>query len=186
MRLFIAAEIPDKIKKELGYLLDDFKRFDGGVKWVEPDNIHITVYFFGDVRESDYNLLDESLKDLGSVVSPFEVSIKRVSAFPNPRRPRVIWCGVEDSSEMLKKANAFVRTVIMEKGINANRDEREFKAHLTIGRVKRMSNNTLVDKILEHSDASFGSFVIDSLVMFKSTLTRKGPVYEQLNRYNLG
>ena len=186
MRLFIAAEIPDEIKKELGYLLDDFKRFDGGVKWVEPDNIHITVYFFGDVQESDYNLLDKNLKGLGSVVYPFEVGIKRVSAFPDPKRPRIIWCGVEDSSGMLKRANDFVRSIIMENGINVNRDEREFKAHLTIGRVKRMNNKALVEKILEFSEASFGSFVVNSLVMFKSTLTRKGPVYERLNRYILG
>ncbi len=183
MRIFLAAEVPGDIRKNISGFIGELKEMTGGVKWVNAENIHITLYFFGEVKENDYSNLLKYLEDIKSIVNPFEITIRRVSAFPSLNRPRVIWCGVDDGSKYLLKTNSFVKNIVFKKSLNVNREEKEFKPHLTIGRVKGHYSKDLVEKIMNNSEREFGSFVIEKFILFKSTLTKKGPIYEILKEY---
>ena len=183
MRSFLAAKIPDNIKNKIGDFIEELKHGKDNVKWVNPENIHITIYFFGELNEEDYLTLSKELPLMGDISLPFEVSIKTISAFPDPKRPRVIWCGVEDRSNILKKANDFVKDIVKNNNLNVEIEKREYSPHLTIGRVKGRYSNLLVKKIISAESREFGSFTIDELILFRSTLTRSGPIYEIIERF---
>lgn len=190
MRTFLAATIPLELKNKIEKLIEEFKyetdKKRSNVKWVKIENIHITIYFFGNVENKDLSILSNKLPEIGNTYPPFEISIKGVSAFPKPESPRVIWCGIIDNSNTLRKTNGFVRDIIRDNNLNVDIDDREFSPHLTIGRVKGRYCDSLVKKIISSELREFGSFTINELVLFSSTLTKYGPIYNEIERYPFG
>lgn len=184
MRTFLAANIPDYIKNNILSLINMMKIGGGEVKWVNPENIHITIYFFGEVVEGNISVLSNELMGLKGITLPFKVTIKGVSAFPNPRRPRIIWCGIEDNNHVLKDLNNFVREAVNNNKLNVKLENREYKPHLTIGRVKGRYFDSLIKKIILSELKVFGSFVVDELSLYSSALTKKGPIYKEIERYS--
>ena len=83
MRTFLAAKIPDLIKTNILSFVNMMKRDRNQVKWVNPENIHITIYFFGEVNEKDFLVLSKELLAIKKISSPFKIAIKGISAFPN-------------------------------------------------------------------------------------------------------
>ena len=190
MRTFLAVTIPLEIKNKIEKFIEEFKyetdKKRSNVKWVKIENIHITIYFFGNVGNQDLSILSNKLSEIGNTYPPFEISIKGVSAFPKPESPRVIWCGIIDNSNTLRKTNGFVRDIIRDNNLNVDIDNREFSPHLTIGRVKGRYCDSLVKKIISSELREFGSFIINELVLFSSTLTKYGPIYNEIERYSFG
>ncbi|RKX96218.1 MAG: RNA 2',3'-cyclic phosphodiesterase [Spirochaetes bacterium] len=190
MRTFLAVTIPLEIKNKIEKFIEEFKyetdKKRSNVKWVKIENIHITIYFFGNVGNQDLSILSNKLPEIGNTYPPFEISIKGVSAFPKPESPRVIWCGIIDNSNTLRKTNGFVRDIIRDNNLNVDIDNREFSPHLTIGRVKGRYCDSLVKKIISSELREFGSFIINELVLFSSTLTKYGPIYNEIERYSFG
>ena len=96
IRAFIAIELPSQVQKKLGEVINRLKRAPvESVRWVQPHNIHITLKFLGDVPINQIPILTQVLKDETLRHKPFEISIGGLGAFPNLRKPRVIWVGVE-------------------------------------------------------------------------------------------
>lgn len=190
MRTFLAVTIPLEIKNKIEKFIEEFKyetnKKRSDIKWVKTENIHITIYFFGNVGNQDLSILSNKLPEIGNTYPPFEISIKGVSAFPKPESPRVIWCGIIDNSNTLRKTNGFVRDIIRDNNLNVDIDNREFSPHLTIGRVKGRYCDSLVKKIISSELREFGSFIINELVLFSSTLTKYGPIYNEIERYSFG
>lgn len=190
MRTFLAVTIPLEIKNKIEKFIEEFKyetdKKRSNVKWVKIENIHITIYFFGNVGNQDLSILSNKLSEIGNTYPPFEISIKGVSAFPKPESPRVIWCGIIDNSNTLRKTNGFVRDIIRDNNLNVDIDNREFSPHLTIGRVKGRYCDSLVKKIITSELREFGNFTINELVLFSSTLTKYGPIYNEIERYSFG
>ncbi|MFW6139637.1 MAG: RNA 2',3'-cyclic phosphodiesterase [Spirochaetota bacterium] len=185
MRTFLAADIDEKTKSQIISLLETFKKSETGIKWVSPDGLHITLYFFGEVKEPGLEALESMINESVKEISPFSVLVGGLSGFPSLKKPRVIWAGVDNPSHELETIFSSVRQNITKMGLRVNKEKRSYTPHITMGRVKRRVSSDILKKIDELKDREFGRYQVNNVVLYKSTLTSKGAVYEPLKVFNL-
>ena len=179
IRSFIAVEIPEQVRSDITRMINKFARQDFSVKWVKHDNLHITLLFLGDI---DNEFLQNSIKTLTDIAlkeKSFEMSLKKLGAFPNNHLPRVIWIGTETGKTELITLQKAVEDSFT--AIGYKPEKRKFDPHLTIGRVRERIS--IADKIFATEYESL-TFKIESLVLFKSTLTPLGPIYEKIKEFS--
>lgn len=188
MRLFLAIEIPLNIREFLASLIDLKPAIDG-VNIVSKQNLHITLKFLGEVEEKLIPKIKEILHVLTRDFYPFKLKITRPGVFPDRDKPRVIWIGTENK-EVLKSLTKRIDESLSVIGFQ--KETREFKAHITLARVKNHKNGRylfekLIDKYrqlsIEHRQFEFS---VEEFVLMKSTLTPNGSIYEVIERFNLG
>lgn len=184
IRTFIAAEISPEVKKNLAADLGDFKVLAPLVKWSQPDNLHLTLRFLGDVKENDLDELFEALRLAVSEATPFALEVKGVGAFPNWRHPRVVWAGCGEGAAEAEDLAALVEEACVMLGYEPER--RPFQPHLTLGRVKLPADARGLERIASDRQKLYGYIDIDAIVVFMSTLRRTGPVYSPMARIDLG
>ncbi len=183
MRLFIALPLPGKVEEELGRMIFLLKQKGGSVKWVTPKNIHLTMKFLGDTEENLVDSIKEQIDAIARDFAPVETVITRLGAFPNLSRPRVIWAGLDKNIETLAEISAKVEMAVQTLGFE--REERRFKAHLTLGRVRQPAGLDNLTGYMKSLDVPEMSFRLDRMVLFRSTLTPRGPVYDRLHEVML-
>ncbi len=185
IRSFLAIELPPAITKGLERVQGDLKRSHADVKWVEPSRIHLTLKFFGNIDEGACDEIMDAVAKASSGVKPFTLVVKGLGAFPNTRNPRVIWLGIEDGGGALKPLKRAIDERLGE--IGYPREEREFKAHLTLGRARSGKGRTeLLDRMEGLYHTVLGEFLVERLVLFKSDLKPTGPMYTELRAVKLG
>ena len=172
MRLFVAVDVDDSIREKVKPILKELSGVSG-VKAVEPENLHITLLFLGEVGEEKLARIEERLSEV--TFQPFKISFEGVGAFPNPGSPRVVWIGVKEEGELTRLANSVYEKL---KKLGFRRDK-DFKAHLTVGRVKR-KNPEVEDIVRKYSSESFGEMEVRDFRLKQSILTPKGPIYKDL------
>jgi 2'-5' RNA ligase len=184
LRLFIALPLPHEVETELGRLLDLLRPIGPEVKWVPAKNIHLTVKFLGDTEEKLVDKITSAIDQVAAAYQPFESVMDRVGGFPNLRRPRVIWVGrtepTENAARMARDIDLRMRELRFEK------EKRGFKAHLTLGRVREGRRIDDLAAYLETFKLQPIPLKLDRLVLFKSTLTPKGAIYDRLHEAMLG
>jgi 2'-5' RNA ligase len=178
VRAFLSIDIEDRIL--LSRISQIQKRLDlqsAKMKVVETDNIHFTLRFFGDTPLARLDQMRECLQQIK--INPFEIKILGVGAFPNRRRPRVIWIGVTDNSQKVVQLKDKVDDRLTEIGYDAENEK--FTPHATIARVRSVRDpGQLVHNLENLSEELVGNMIVSSICMKKSTLTPSGPVYETL------
>lgn len=180
VRVFIAIEIEDpqtlrRIIEVRDRVLACSKEIK--MKGVEDENIHLTLRFIGEIPESMVEDIKKCI-DLCSSVSSFKMRIRGLGAFPSPSRPRVIWVGVEEGEDKLKKLWNLVEGCLSKL---VKPDRRGFVPHITIARVKVFrKSKCLASLISELQDLDLGESQITRVKLKKSTLTPKGPIYTDL------
>ncbi len=187
MRTFIAIELPEDIRNALAQIQSHLKYSDADVKWVEKENIHLTLKFLGEIEEKKCEQVKAALDEVAQSTKAFEISLKNVGAFPKIDFQRVIWAGLDkgakESTELAKKVDvALVKLGFQE-------ETRPFAAHLTIGRVRSPKNKeALKEKIqsLSFQPSAISHQLISSVILFQSKLTPTGPVYTKLREAKLG
>ena len=185
IRAFIAIELPEDLRREISSLQAKLRSTGADVKWVEPSNLHLTLKFLGLIEENQVSALTESLKSPVAGHSSFPMRLEGIGAFPRTTSPRVIWIGVSEGEEPLKKLAADVEGACSKLGFPP--EERAFSGHLTIGRVR--SNDRLAALVKELQTVEFHSgapMTVDRLILFQSTLSPKGPTYTPLAEFPLG
>lgn len=184
IRTFIAVEFPEPIKEKISRDIDLLRQAAPLVRWSQPENLHLTARFLGDVKENDLEELFDAVEDAVAEIEPFVLEICGVGAFPNWRYPRVIWAGVKEGAEEAKHLAGLVESACMELGYEKER--RPFRPHLTLGRVKEPAHafglHTAAHMMEEKE---FGIVDVDEIVVFMSTLRRTGPVYSPMVRLPL-
>jgi len=171
MRAFIAVPISDEVKEKV----EPFRKAleVEGVKVVEPENLHITLFFLGEIddrRAADVIAAMENVRTKG-----FELRFSGAGVFPNPNFIRVVWVGCE-SKELNDIYNALAPSIS-----KMGYELEDFRAHLTIARVKNPAAKEKVKAaVSKFKDATFGACLVDRIVLFKSILTPKGPIYEEV------
>ena len=147
------------------------------MKIVEIENIHFTLRFFGDTPLSKIDEIESCLNQIE--IEPFEIMIHGVGAFPNNRRPRVIWIGVTQNADRICNLKAEIDSHLEELGYQSER--KKFTPHATIARVRYIKD---AEKLINNLDGlvneSIGSMIISKFNLKKSTLTPSGPIYETL------
>lgn len=184
IRAFIAVALPAHVTGALGRLQAQLKNFGIRMKYTEPENIHLTLKFLGDIREGDARAIRDKLTEVVSGFSPMEIYAKGLGVFPGIRKPRVLWAGVAGQTEILENLQQSVEDAMA--GLGFERENRRFAGHLTLGRFKGRADSLLLsDAIRKYGDFESDPFIAESLGLFESTLTPKGPVYRKLSGHLL-
>lgn len=184
MRLFVAFDLPDEVRRALTGLMEQLKPKCREARWVRPESMHLTLKFIGHaVADGDSKKLGELRAALASVRSdqPVDLRFHGVGFFPNARRPRVIWCGVKTSPNLAKIA-ADIEAALEPLGIP--RETRDFAPHLTVARIEPpRSNEALTRAAEELMSSDFGSAHPAEFYLFESKLKRSGAEYTKLETY---
>ena len=183
IRCFIAIDLPADLKEKLAEVQNLLKKTGANVKWVNSENIHLTIKFLGEIPGAKVREVRESLKEL--TFDKISVSVKNLGVFPNMRRLRVIWAGVDEGVEELKEFSSLVENQLHKIGFE--REKRGFKPHLTIDRVRRPENLGKLKEALESvKEFEAGSFVADKFIFMQSELKPSGAVYTPIEVYKMG
>ena len=179
MRAFIAIQLPEEIKNIIGNIQDELKQARADVKWVKPENIHLTLKFLGDIEQDLVNKINSILEGITQKSSSFNLCLSSLGAFPKLQYARVIWIGLTNDKRVSEIANDLEKDMLK---IGLPCESRPFSSHITLGRVRSGLNRKVLVEKLEflNKDLSFPSpeFKVSSITLFKSTLTPQGPIYE--------
>jgi 2'-5' RNA ligase len=181
IRSFLAFDIEsDTVLNRLTTAQKLLVQTGADVKLVEPQNIHITVRFLGNITPAIAEKIFEEMKKIQ--FTPFNVQIHGLGAFPNPRYSRVVWTGITEGADQLK--NVFSQLEPRLRGLGFTPDNKGFSPHLTIARVRSGRNKQqLAEFITENTNYEFGAVNAKCLRLKKSTLTPKGPIYSTLKEF---
>ncbi len=178
-RAFIAIELNEVVHSGLASLQSILKKSNADVKWLESGSIHLTLKFLGNIEMQKIKAIENILNETAAGVEPFVLTLKGIGAFPKLDHPRVIWAGAESGASQSKQLVKTIEEKLEIIGIP--REEREFYAHITLGRVKSQKNIQNLEKIIAATEFAAGSAVdVNHLTLFKSQLSREGPVYTPL------
>ncbi len=189
LRAFLAAEIPTNLQDAIQAATATLRKSVGGelVRWVPIRNIHLTLKFLGDVSPSSLDLIQHMLQIEAGHYQPFEVHVEGFGCYPNARKPRILWVGLQAPSS-LSSLQRDLEAASARLGYPS--EEREFSPHLTIGRVRQNAAATEIQKMrteVEHVQvSSLGSTRVDAIHLFKSDLLPSGSVYTKLFTASLG
>ena len=178
IRAFIAFELPGEIKSLLGVLAAGLGQKARGVKWVQPEGLHVTLKFLGAIEEGLVPLLSRELDAIARQYPRFQVSLFRLGAFPNLERPRVIWAGLGGQTRAMGEIARKIDMAGSRYGLEP--EKKPFRAHITIGRLKVPSVVDVAQEVKE------SPFTIEHIVLYKSELSPSGARYSVLHRSVLG
>ena len=185
IRSFLAIELPEPILKKIGELQGDLKSAHAGVGWTNPEKIHLTLKFFGNIEESRIESIFKSIEEPLGKTSPFSLKVRGIGAFPHLKNPRVIWVGLVDEREVLTSLQKEIE-VQLEK-IGFQREDRPFHPHLTLGRMKSSrGKEELAGRMERYREEELGDFQVEKVVLFRSDLRPSGPIYTPLREMRLG
>jgi RNA 2',3'-cyclic 3'-phosphodiesterase len=179
-RTFAALEIPDETRERIGRFIEEIRPRPEAfnLKWVSPKIIHITVRFFGDLDHKQVGKARAAIRSLDQAWDPPRLSLGGIGAFPNARRPQVVWLGVEDPDGGLRDLAATVDRAIRVAGFGPA--DKPFVGHLTLARLRRGMPAPGLDELAGGLTPPGGPLTIGSITLFKSDLRPGGPVYTPL------
>ncbi len=188
VRSFIAVELPDGLRLALGQLISRLRsRQQTYVKWVDPNSIHLTLKFLGDVDASRLDDIPKAMTEAVRGISPFHLEVKEMGVFPNPRRAQVAWIGLGGDLAQLTELQQCLEISLESLGYPA--EARGFTPHLTLARLR---NNAYPEERLEFGQLITGtkpeldySFKVDSISLMKSQLTPQGAIYSRIGAVEL-
>jgi 2'-5' RNA ligase len=186
LRTFIAVDLGKAIRDRAVALQEKLAQSDAPVKWVEAENIHVTLLFLGEVDDRAVPDVCRAVADVCRTHTPFEMSIERVGCFPNERRPRVVWMGVGTGAQDLCALHDALEPPLLDLGCY-RREERKYAPHITLGRVKSdRPSDKLAQALAKNAGWHGGQTSVREVLVLSSELTRDGPLYTVLSRAKLG
>ena len=182
--MFLAIDIPARIREALEKIQNDFKALNLDAAWVKPGNIHLTLKFLGDTESLKIPEIKESMKQVAISAPRFSMAMGEIGVFPNPSRPRVLWVGVEE-----RQGHLITLHQQIEKGMAAigfAEETRKFSSHLTLGRIKSSrGGRALQRKLASRGPVDAEPFEVSSFVLLQSELTPQGSIYTSLQEFTL-
>ena len=184
IRSFVAIEIPEDVRQRLRELLRGLKSTGADVKWVRPEGIHLTLKFLGDVDREAVEILSLSLGPVVEKFAPFELKAQGIGGFPSFRNPRVVWAGLIETGGVLSALQRQIETTTA--GLGFPSEERPFKPHLTLGRVRSSEGKSALTRTLEaKATLDLGAFRAERVILFRSDLRPEGAVYTRIEEFGL-
>lgn len=183
IRSFLAFELPREVKTVLEQLARELREYDLPVKWVKAQNIHLTMVFLGNVKPDVLAPLQERVQGLCSEFGPFSAAVGGIGTFPNRRRPRVLWLGLNGELERLSLFRDTLQRNLVPFGITV--EKRPFRPHLTLGRFRKGKSSGLEELLSRYGEVKSPSAMLRELVLFRSDLKPTGAVYTRLAAWPL-
>jgi 2'-5' RNA ligase len=189
IRTFIAIELDNALRRALGSVQAQLQRDRAArlVRWVEPASIHITLKFLGDVNAEHLPKLEHAIADACAGIPSFSLALAGLGAFPNTRRPNVIWVGANGQVDVAAQLAEKIDAACVALGFAP--EERPFAPHLTLGRVKRdasIPERQLIGAMIDATQVeTLGELKADHVSVMKSELRPSGSVYTRLHAVEL-
>lgn len=197
MRAFIAIDMPAPVLRQLTDVQRRLtqqlriQQFDRCVRWTPAGNLHLTLRFLGEIDDVQQRMLTQSLAQIAAHHARLTLFASGMGCFPNPRRPSVIWCGLQGDLAALSRLQAEVETAAQSAGLPA--EAKPFTPHLTIGRLQRSATVAQLQAVgatAMHFAATPGRLeettpTVDELLLMRSELTPSGSIYTRLGVFTL-
>ncbi len=179
-RAFIGVELSIN---EILQFREEIEKVNANLKLVEPENIHMTLKFLGNIEESIVEDIAKIMKESVSEISPFTLKFKNVGAFPNLNFIKVIWVGIENPELLTKIAKNLDNGLSL---LYFKKEKRGFSPHITLARVRGPKKKDELKNLLEKNlNRDFGDMRVDGITLKKSVLSSKGPKYYTIKEVDL-
>ncbi len=184
IRTFIAIEPDENAKKQLAGFTEKLKRvIRGDINWTKPQNLHFTLKFLGEISPEKIEDIKNLLNTISRQHDSFSAKISGIGFFPDEKRPRILWAGLQDGrEEMIGIAKSIEDEA---EYLGFEREEREFRAHITIARIRDRHIRADGKTLKELSSEEICSFTADRIILFRSDLLPNGPRYSILAEFVL-
>jgi 2'-5' RNA ligase len=184
IRSFIAIDLPEDTRKILSVVQEKLRQSQAAVRWVKPAGIHLTLKFLGNILPAQVDEIAATIAQLVRDEPPLSLCAAGLGGFPSPRKPKVIWVGLQGEVDRLANIQAGLENALEPLGFA--REGRGFSPHLTIGRVKdRRRLQSLIEAMSTVELPKFNSFDANEIIMYKSDLRPTGAIYTKLHRMPL-
>ncbi|MCS6858865.1 MAG: RNA 2',3'-cyclic phosphodiesterase [Abditibacteriales bacterium] len=185
MRTFIAVELTDDVRCALKDVQARLRAGGADVKWVEEENLHLTVKFLGEVWDERLPDVIATTRLAVASLPVFPVSLGGIGAFPSVTRPRVVWVGLQSGSEPFKRLMEQVEAAMA--GLGFPREGRALHPHVTLGRVRDPRHLKRLPALLKaEPPETLGSLTVERLTIMSSLLSSKGPRYNPIGYVDIG
>lgn len=180
MRAFIAIALPNAVHAELARQQQLCRRAGRDARWTRAEGIHLTLKFLGEISSAQTQGVAEALAGLGNL-EPFSVEIRGFGFFPEARRPRVFWAGVEAPQALAALASRVEEALAT---LGFAREQRAFNPHLTLARFKSPRPQPELAALTEREkNLSLGTFEVSEFFLFESRLSPQGAEYRKVARF---
>jgi 2'-5' RNA ligase len=187
MRVFIAIQLPAAIKETLSGIQHKLKAENLNINWVKAQNLHLTLKFLGDIPCEQLEKIHRIIAEVAGITAGFKIKLEKLGVFPNLRAGRIIWVGANQPPLELKQFAEQLETKLTDTGIP--RENRDFCAHITIGRIKNYLGPSDLKKALDKIGMDMPDykweFDCEKITLFESVLGPAGPTYTALKEFNL-
>lgn len=185
IRTFVAVDVGDAMRSRLASAQQTLAQATSDVKWVEAENLHVTLLFLGEVDERDLLKVCRAVQGVAAAQPAFRLEASGVGCFPNARRPRVVWAGIGEGASELTALHDALEPPLLELGCY-RREDRPFTPHLTLGRTKSDAPaEALAQALPKLATWRGGSVDVRELRVYSSELASRGPTYTVLARAKL-
>jgi RNA 2',3'-cyclic 3'-phosphodiesterase len=178
VRTFVAIDLDDAMRRSAVRVQERLQTGKWDVKWVEPENLHVTLRFLGEIDEAALAGVIAALERSAATIAPFEIAMRGLGWFPPRRPPRVVWAGIVEPTGRLHRLHESLEHELRSLGLGE--DEERFHAHVTLGRVRTPKGVSELEQAIGATALEERSRTVDALVLRKSDLGPKGPRYEVL------
>jgi len=175
MRLFVALALPDLVAERLKLLQSGVP----GARWMEREQLHLTLRFIGEVDGHDAAAIDDALSQIRS--RRFTLELKGVGEFGG-KNPRALWAGVRDE-EAIAHLQRKIESALQRVGVAA--EERKFKPHITLARLRATPRGRVMDYLADHALYASGPFDVNTFILYSSKPTASGSLYRAERAYGL-
>ena len=182
MRCFVAIPLPKEIKDEVVRVQKSLQSLDLHSKWVEFANLHVTLKFLGELKEADLTRAKDIVNGISSFAQPFLLQLAGIGAFPDVRSPRVLWAGIKPQDNPVAIIG-YLEEEFSRMGIP--KEKRPPHPHITLARIKSPKNTHKLKDRLSDLEVEEISWEVGGVSLLKSTLTRIGPIYEEILKADL-
>lgn len=185
IRTFIGVDVGPAVRRSAEALQRQLAKTGADVNWTTPATFHITLEFLGDVDDRDLMSVCRIVTDVAAGEPPFRLGVSGLGAFPTPRRPKILWAGITEGAEDLKRLFARLEQPLSDLGVY-RKEDRPYTPHLTLGRAKdEAAGQALAPMLVTHRDWDGGQTDVEEVVVYSSLLGRNGPEYAVVGRGSL-
>lgn len=182
--MFVAVEVEESVREKLVAAQEQLAKTGADLKLVEPENVHVTMKFLGEVPEDKKDAIVDALKKAASGTGEFQAKVNGIGVFPGLNYIRVVWAGVSEGSEKFIELQRKVERELQQLGF---KPEKDFVPHLTLARVRTARGRDGLAAFVKAKGAEeFGDTLVKAIELKQSTLKPSGPVYSTLARVELG
>lgn len=185
LRLFVAVELPRFVREALERFQESLCDSLPNVHWVKGGGLHVTLQFLGDTDETLVKEISAALATAGSGRhAPFEAACGGLGVFPNVKRARVVWAGIEKGGRFIEALALDIKKALRPLGFRPERGR--FIPHVTLGRIRGGERPDVLESEMDaHRGETFGAFRVESFTLFESHLRPEGAEYAALGRFPL-